>query len=54
MNNREAFTRAERLARHDLALSRAIRPYVDRYGAAGMRRILDAATVAALLKELEG
>lgn len=50
MNNREAFTRAERLARHDLALSRAIRPYVDRYGAAGMRRIL----VTALLEELEG
>lgn len=52
MTNREAFTRALMLAQHDEHLARAIRPYVDRYGAKGMRRILDAATVATLLEEL--
>lgn len=54
MTNREAFTRAERLARHDRRLSAAIRPYVERYGRSGIRRLADAASVELLLAELEG
>lgn len=53
MTNREAFTRATRLAQSDLRFSRIVRTYVDRYGVAGMRRLLDAATVDMLLSDLE-